>query len=195
MHTNDNIYNNLSRWSARRMLRQDGSVQLLAHDRHTLDDGTLCAPHPPVFFMRDTDKDKKEMSSYTPTVCFSEKQQMFIKVAPVPNDDPASAFADTDKIQTRLQYCCHPRDGSDDDYVNDAKLNDTELYDWQDFSTIFDMLEQKDANCPLFELKSERPEAGHDYLFRIFLYDKSTGVMSPPSRRSATISLMEDEEE
>ena len=46
------------------------------------------------------------------------------------------------------------------------------------------------------ELKSEeRPEAGHRYLFRIFLYDKSTGVMSPPSRRSATISLMEDEEE
>ena len=74
-------------------------------------------------------------------------------------------------------------------------MNDTELYDWQDFSTIFDMLEQKDANCPLFELKSERPEAGRDYLFRIFLYDKSTGVMSPPSRRSATISLMEDEEE
>ena len=176
------------------MIRPDGSVQLLAHDKHTLDDGTLCAPHPPVFFMRDTDKDKKEMSSYTPTVCFSEKQQMFIKVAPVPNDDPASAFADTDKIQTRLQYCCPPRDGDDGD-DDDTKLNDTKLYAWQDFPTIFDMREQKDPNCPLFELKSERPEAGHHYLFRIFLYDKSTGVTTPPSRRSATISLMEDEEE
>ena len=132
------------------------------------------------------------MSSYTPTVCFSEKQQMFIKVAPVPNDDPASAFADTDKIQTRLQYCCEPRDGSDDD---DTKLNDNKLYKWQDFPTIFDMQSQKDPNCPLFELKSvERPEAGHHYLFRIFLIDKSTHVMSPPSPRSAVISLMEDEE-
>ena len=145
--------------------------------------------------MRDTDKDKKEMSSYTPSVCFSENQKMFIKVAPVPSHDPASAFADTDMIQTRLQYCWHPRDGSGDRCVNDTNLNDSELYDWQDFPTIIDMQVQKDANCPLFELKSERPEAGCDYLFRIFLYDKSTGVMSPPSRRSATISLMEDEEE
>ena len=53
-------------------------TEFLARNRHTLDDGTLCAPYPPVFFMRDIDKDEKEMSSYTPSVCFSEKQQIFI---------------------------------------------------------------------------------------------------------------------
>ena len=154
--------------------------------------GTLCAPHPPVFFMRDTDKDKKEMSSYTPTVCFSEKQQIFIKVAPDPKAEPASAFADTDKIQMRLEYCCYDRRDDEDMELDDT--DDTKS-EWQNFTTIFDMREQKNPNYCLFELKSERPEAGHHYLFRIFLYDKSTGVTTPPSRRSATISLMEDEEE
>ena len=103
------------------------------------------------------------------------------------DDDDDDASSDDDDTSS------DDDDASSDD--DDTKLDDTKLYEWQDFSTIFDMLEQKDANCPLFELKSERPEAGHHYLFRIFLYDKSTGVMSPPSRRSATISLMEDGEE
>ena len=175
------------------MLRQDGSVQLLAHDKHTLDDGTLCAPHPPVLFMRDTDKDKKEMSSYTPTVCFSEKQQIFIKVAPDPKDDPASAFADTDKIQMRLEYCYYDRRDDEDMDLDDT--DDTKsVLEWKECTNVTEMKPHKDTGYPLFDLGSDdRPDAGHRYLFRVFMRDRFTGQSTPRSHRPAVCLLGDDE--
>ena len=145
--------------------------------------------------MRDIDKDEKEMSSYTPSVCFSEKQQIFIKVAPDPKADPASAFAETDKIQMRLEYCCYDRRDDEDMELDDTDGHDTNsVLEWKEFATVFDMRPHQDTDYPLFDLRSERPDAGHRYLFRIFMRDKSTGETTPPSQRSAVISLMEDEE-
>ena len=80
------------------------------------------------------------------------------------------------------------------------ELDDTDGHDtnsvleWKEFTTVFDMRPHQDTDYPLFDLRSERPEAGHRYLFRIFMRDASTGKTTPPSQRSAVISLMEDEE-
>ena len=80
----------------------------------------------------------------------------------------------------------------------DMDLDDTDdtksVLEWKEFTTVFDMRPHQDTDYPLFDLRSERPDAGHRYLFRIFMRNKSTGETTPPSRRSAVISLMEDEE-
>ena len=131
-----------------------------------------------------------EMSSYMPAVCFSKNQQIFIKVGPDPKDDAASAFADTDRVEMQLEYCCYDRrdDADHDDDTDNAML------EWKLCKTVFHMTPRADTKYPLFDLRSERPEAGHRYLFRIFMKESSTGQTTPPSQRSAVICLLDDDE-
>eukprot|EP00966_Prymnesium_polylepis_P304984 7046952-Prymnesium_polylepis.1 len=129
------------------------------------------------------------MSSYTPAVCFSKNQQIFIKVGPDPKDDAASAFADTGRVEMQLEYCCYDR-RDDADHDDDTD----EMREWKLMDTVFHMKPHADTNYPLFDLRSERPDAGHRYLFRIFMKDSTRHLKTPPSQRSAVICLLDDDE-
>ena len=176
-----NIYHKLSLCSARRVFRPDGSVQLLEHHKHTLDDGTLCAPHRPVFYVHDSGEDKKDKNNplnYSPAVCFSVNQEIYIQVGPDPNKDDSSAFADTSQVQFRLEY---------------MQVDCEDEVEWKPVVGVSEM--KPKTGCAFFLLNSVagRPDAGHRYRFRVFMRDRATGKTTPRSEPSADIFLHDAE--
>ena len=93
----------------------------------------------------------------------------------------------------RLEYCCYDRRDDEDMELDDTHDTNSVL-EWKEFTTVFDMRPHWDTDYPLFDLRSERPDPGHRYLFRIFMKDSTAGQTTPPSQRSAVICLLDDEE-